>query len=54
MFAFTLKSPWYVWLLIILFYYFLATFLPVDKIIGKIYPFFGVALLIMAFGVGED
>jgi len=40
------------WLLIILGYYFIATFLPVDKIIGKVYPFFGLALLIMALGVG--
>ncbi|SFL57907.1 carbon starvation CstA family protein [Halanaerobium salsuginis] len=41
-----------VWLLIILAYYFIATFLPVDKIIGKFYPIFGLALLIMALGVG--
>lgn len=33
-------------------YYFLATILPVDKIIGKIYPVFGLSLLIMAFGIG--
>ncbi len=30
-------------------YYFLATILPVDKIIGRIYPLFGFALLFMAF-----
>jgi len=40
------------WLIIILAYYFVATFLPVDKIIGKLYPIFGLALLIMALGVG--
>jgi carbon starvation protein CstA len=40
------------WLLIILTYYFIATFLPVDKLIGKLYPVFGLALLIMAVGVG--
>jgi carbon starvation protein CstA len=40
------------WLLIILTYYFIATFLPVDKLIGKLYPIFGLALLIMAVGVG--
>ncbi|MGM0603154.1 MAG: carbon starvation CstA family protein [Bacillota bacterium] len=40
------------WLIIILTYYFIATFLPVDKIIGKLYPIFGLALLIMAVGVG--
>lgn len=40
-----------VWVLIILAYYILATLLPVDKIIGRVYPFFGALLLIMAFGV---
>ena len=40
------------WLGIILAYYFIATVLPVDKLIAKIYPLFGVALLIMAAGVG--
>ncbi len=42
------KSAW-VW--IILAYYVLATMLPVDKIIGKIYPIFGVALIAMAVGL---
>ncbi len=36
---------------IILLYYIAATLLPVDKIIGRIYPIFGVALLFMALGV---
>ncbi|OED43754.1 carbon starvation protein CstA [Endozoicomonas sp. (ex Bugula neritina AB1)] len=40
-----------VWLGIILCYYMLATVLPVDKIISKLYPLFGAVLLIMAFGV---
>ena len=40
------------WLIIIVLYYFMATFLPVDKIIGHLYPIFGGALLIMALGVG--
>lgn len=40
-----------VWLAIILLYYFLATFLPIDKIIGKIYPIFGACLIIMAAGI---
>ncbi len=40
------------WLAVILGYYFIATILPVDKLISKIYPLFGGALLIMAFGVG--
>ncbi|MGL5055838.1 MAG: carbon starvation CstA family protein [Fusobacteriaceae bacterium] len=36
----------------IIIYYLLATILPVDKVIGKIYPFFGACLLIMALGIG--
>ena len=37
---------------IIIVYYILATVLPIDKIIGKIYPIFGACLLIMAVGIG--
>ena len=40
-----------VWLAIILIYYFVATFLSVDKVIGKIYPAFGVCLILMAAGM---
>lgn len=40
-----------VWVWIILAYYFVATMLPVDKIIGRIYPVFGVALVVMALGL---
>ncbi len=40
-----------IWAVIIFIYYVLATLLPIDKIIGKIYPVFGVALLFMAFGI---
>lgn len=36
----------------IVIYYIAATVLPVDKIIGKIYPLFGACLLIMAVGIG--
>jgi len=39
------------WVYVIFAYYVLATFLPIDKLIGKIYPIFGVLLLIMAIGV---
>ncbi len=39
------------WVVVILIYYFLATLLPVDKIIGKIYPLFGGLLLVMAVGI---
>lgn len=40
-----------VWLGIILLYYFIATFISIDKIIGKIYPVFGICLIVMAIGV---
>ena len=40
-----------VWLGIILAYYFIATFISIDKIIGKIYPVFGICLIVMAIGV---
>ncbi|MEG0773970.1 carbon starvation protein A [Clostridium sp.] len=40
------------WLYVIFIYYVLATILPIDKLIGKIYPIFGLCLLIMAVGVG--
>ena len=39
------------WLILILTYYFIATFLSIDKIIGKIYPVFGICLIVMAVGV---
>ncbi|MGN1281662.1 MAG: carbon starvation protein A [Succinivibrio sp.] len=40
-----------VWIIIIFAYYFLATIIPIDKIIGRIYPIFGALLLFMAIGV---
>ena len=39
------------WVWIILAYYVIATLLPIDKIIGRIYPVFGVALIAMALGL---
>ena len=39
------------WLAIIIAYYFIATLLPVDKLIGKVYPLFGIALVTMALGL---
>jgi carbon starvation protein CstA len=39
------------WTVIIFVYYMLATLLPIDKIIGRIYPVFGFALLFMAAGI---
>lgn len=42
-----------VWLAIVFIYYLIATVVSIDKVIGKIYPFFALCLLIMAFGVGS-
>ena len=39
------------WVWVVFIYYVLATILPIDKIIGKIYPVFGFALFFMAFGL---
>ena len=39
------------WVWIILIYYFVATLLPIDKIVGRIYPLFGVALVVMALAL---
>ena len=39
------------WVGVIFLYYILATILPVDKIIGKVYPLFAFALLFMAGGI---
>ncbi|TWV82454.1 carbon starvation protein A [Moraxella sp. VT-16-12] len=40
-----------VWTAIIFIYYIIATLLPIDKIIGRIYPFFGGLLLFMSLGM---
>lgn len=40
-----------VWAIIILGYYLLATLLPIDKLIGKLYPVFGVLLIVIALAV---
>lgn len=39
------------WSALIFGYYFLATILPFDKIIGRIYPFFGAVLVFMALAL---
>ena len=39
------------WAVVILLYYLLATLLPIDKLIGKLYPIFGVLLILMAGAV---
>ncbi len=41
----------YTWIALIFIYYVLATMLPVDKIIGRLYPLFAIALIFMAVGV---
>lgn len=40
-----------VWFGVIFVYYILATLLPIDKVIGKVYPLFAIALIFMAVGV---
>lgn len=39
------------WVAIILVYYVLSTLLPIDKLISKLYPIFGAAMLFMAVGL---
>lgn len=39
------------WASVVFIYYIFATLLPIDKIIGKIYPVFAIALLFMAIGI---
>ena len=41
----------YFWVAIIFCYYLVATLFPIDKIIGKIYPIFAIALFLMAIVV---
>ena len=48
----TITVTW--WIIIVFAYYMLATLLPIDKLIGKIYPVFGFALLFMAVGISYN
>ncbi|MBQ7773998.1 MAG: carbon starvation protein A [Bacteroidales bacterium] len=41
-----------IWLTVIFIYYVIATLLPIDKIIGAIYPYMGAILLFMAVAIG--
>jgi len=41
----------WIWMIVILIYYFASTIFPIDKVIGKIYPLFGIVLIIMAVAV---
>ena len=52
--ALILASMWgkpIVWIIVIFAYYVVATLLPIDKIIGRVYPLFAIALLVMAAGL---
>lgn len=40
-----------IWIVIIFVYYAIATMLPIDKIIGRIYPIFGLCILFMVIGI---
>ena len=40
-----------IWIAVIFAYYILATIVPVDKIIGRLYPFFGALLIFMSVGL---
>ncbi len=40
-----------IWLTVIILYYLIATVLPIDKLIAKIYPLFGASLIIMGVGI---
>ena len=41
----------YIWVAIIFAYYLIATLLPIDKLIGRLYPIFGLLLLGMAIAI---
>ncbi|MDR1972080.1 MAG: carbon starvation protein A [Treponema sp.] len=45
------RLVYYAALGLIIFYYIIATILPIDQIIGRVYPLFGAALLIMGAGI---
>lgn len=40
-----------IWIAVIFAYYIFATFLPIDKLIGRIYPFFAISLIFMAIAL---
>ncbi|MBO1911070.1 carbon starvation protein A, partial [Microvirga sp. 3-52] len=46
------KVALWVIIAVIFVYYFLSTILPIDKIIGRLYPYFGAVLLLGTIGVG--
>lgn len=44
-------GSYFFWIAVIFFYYIIATMLPIDKIIGKIYPLFAFSLIFMALAL---
>lgn len=40
------------WIILIFAYYFIATLMPIDRVIGKIYPVFAILMLFMAISLG--
>ena len=44
------QNRW-IFVAVIMIYYLVATILPIDKLIGKIYPIFGISLFVMAVGI---
>lgn len=44
-------TPFIWWIVAIFSYYFLATLLPIDKIIGKLYPLFALLLILVSFAM---
>ena len=50
-FSSNVTTSTFIWVGIIFVYYIMATLLPIDKIIGKIYPVFALALIFMAIGL---
>ncbi|MDD3404700.1 MAG: carbon starvation protein A [Sphingobacteriia bacterium] len=45
----SVSTTW--WIVMVFSYFILATLLPIDKVIGHVYPLFGAALLFMALGI---
>ena len=41
-------GPYVFWVVVVFIYYLIATMMPIDKIIGKVYPLFAFSLLFMA------
>ena len=47
----SMENDTLLWVGVILVYYILATLLPIDKVIGRFYPVFGLELILMALGI---